>query len=599
MQITTKGMLSEVERWGRRLAVAAREHDSAVADRIEQAVKDLGTDRVTISVLGKAKRGKSTLVNALLGRKDDTVAPIDRLPASSCVSRFTHGTTDKATVTFLDGRQEVIPFDRIKEFVTEEGNPENKREVRMLDVEGQFSGIDSNVVLVDTPGAGSIHEHHDSLLYEFIPQSDAVIFLVTARMPMDQDEKKLLGEIKKADIRRLFFVINRVDESEPQDLADAEAHSRKVLSEVGIAPQKYYHISAKKAFSGNGIDSGVPELLDDIRSAIISARTPIVRDRTLARIQDAISPLVEALQLRLEMANQSTAEVETILDDLRRKRKEEMPRLKETLKSFLKEWNTSLEELVSQGGVIKQELLTESLGWIESASTLTLDTFARDLPGRIHTEWLNRMTPTLERVQKKLQEVVRAFGAEIHSQEVSLKSDDRMAGVKDSILTTAMDMGQGGLMVAAGAGIGAIPSLVATSATGWLGTMAGLATSPLWMLCGPVSAFVVAAGAFTAFQGWRLSKQRLRDRLPSAVRDYLGGLLSNLNNEVVPQLRKEGQAIADAAESSLEQRRDQIMKAVEDAKANRPSPQVVAHLKQRVDTFAALFNERPEVTVSG
>jgi hypothetical protein len=129
--------------------------------------------------------------------------------------------------------------------------------------------------------------------------------------------------------------------------------------------------------------------------------------------------------------------------------------------------------------------------------------------------------------------------------------------------------------------------------------MAGLATSPLWMLCGPVSAFVVAAGAFTAFQGWRLSKQRLRDRLPSAVRDYLGGLLSNLNNEVVPQLRKEGQAIADAAESSLEQRRDQIMKAVEDAKANRPSPQVVAHLKQRVDTFAALFNERPEVTVSG
>jgi GTP-binding protein EngB required for normal cell division len=597
MQLTTKGMLSDVDRWGRRLASAIREYDADAAARIEGIVETLASDRVTVSVLGKAKRGKSTLVNALLGRNDDAVAPIDRLPASSCVSRFTHGTEDKATVTFLDGKQEAIPFERIREFVTEEGNPGNRREVRLLDISGRFDGIDSNVVLVDTPGAGSIHEHHDALLFEFIPQSDAVVFLMTARMPIDQDEKKLLGEIKKADVRRLFFVVNRIDESDPQDLADAESHARAVLGEVGISPQKYYRISAKRAFEGDAAGSGVAELLSDIRTSIIAARSSIVRDRTLARIKDVVATVAEALQVRIDLAHQSTADIDSLIEDLQRRRKEEMPKLQESLKDFTGRWDAELDDLFRQGVAVKESLLGDALGWVESAATLTLDSFARDLPPRIHAEWLGRMTPAIEGLQSKLAGVLATFEADIRSSEIGLAQGIRMAGVKDSALNTAMDMGQGGLIVAAGAGIGAIPSLVATGATGWIGTLAGWSTAPLWLVCGPVSAFVVAAGAFTAFQGWRLSKQRLRDRLSAATRDHVNGLLSNLQNEVVPRLRKEGREIAGAAETSLVQRREQIIKAVEDARAKKPSPEAAAALRQVMERITNVLGERPEVSV--
>jgi ribosome biogenesis GTPase A len=55
--------------------------DHATLDGINKAVKGLLADRFVITVLGKAKRGKSTLLNALLGRSDDTLAPIDKLPA--------------------------------------------------------------------------------------------------------------------------------------------------------------------------------------------------------------------------------------------------------------------------------------------------------------------------------------------------------------------------------------------------------------------------------------------------------------------------------------------------------------------------------------
>lgn len=597
MQLTTKGMLSDVDRWGRRLASAIRDYDADAAARIEGIVETLASDRVTVSVLGKAKRGKSTLVNALLGRNDDAVAPIDRLPASSCVSRFTRGDQDKATVTFLDGKQEAIPFTRIREFVTEEGNPGNRREVRLLDISGRFDGIDSNVMLVDTPGSGSIHEHHDALLFEFIPQSDAVVFLMTARMPIDQDEKKLLGEIKKADIRRLFFVINRVDESDPQDLTDAETHARSVLGEVGISPQKYYRISAKRAFQGDTAGSGVGDLLSDIRASIIAARSSIVRDRTLARINDVAVTLTEALKVRLEMARQSAADIEALIEDLQRRRREEMPRLQESLRDFTGRWDAELDDLLRQGVAVKESLLVDALGWVESAATLTLDSFARDLPARIHAEWLGRMTPAIEGLQAKLAGVLATFEADVRSREVGLAQGVRMAGVKDSAWNTAMDMGQGGLMVAAGAGISVIPSLVATSATGLVGSLASLATAPLWMLCGPVGAFAVAAGAFTAFKGWHLSKQRVRDRLPTAVRDHVNGLLSNLQNEVVPQLRKQGREIAGAAETSLVQRREQIIKAVEDARAQKPSPEAAAALKQVMERITNILGERPEISV--
>ena len=207
--------------WARQiLAALGKRADVAAIQEVTQAINGLLSDRFCLAVLGKAKRGKSTLLNAVLGRKDDTLAPVDKLPASSAISRFRWADTERATVGFRDGRQEQIGVERIREFVTEEFNKENAKGVNLVEIEGPFPRLDHDVELVDTPGAGSIHEHHDALLHAFIPQADAVIFLVTARMPLDQDELDLLQQVKAADIRKVFFAVNKVDESSEQDIAD-------------------------------------------------------------------------------------------------------------------------------------------------------------------------------------------------------------------------------------------------------------------------------------------------------------------------------------------------------------------------------------------
>lgn len=124
------------------------------AATIHQAIEQYRGQRLTLAVLGKAKRGKSTLLNALLGRRDDLVAPVDRLPASNAITRFHWAKQESALVVFRDGRQLSIGFSQIRDFVTEEGNRDNRKQVDVVHVSGPFSGQDQFTELVDTPGAG-------------------------------------------------------------------------------------------------------------------------------------------------------------------------------------------------------------------------------------------------------------------------------------------------------------------------------------------------------------------------------------------------------------------------------------------------------------
>src|ERR1035437_2272436 len=117
MELTGIGARQDMSRWAQKIRDLLAEYgDIASAEQVGQAIGQLESDRFMIAVLGKAKRGKSTLLNALLGRHDDLVAPIDKLPASSTITRITWAEREKAAVVFRDGRKEEIGFDRIRQY---------------------------------------------------------------------------------------------------------------------------------------------------------------------------------------------------------------------------------------------------------------------------------------------------------------------------------------------------------------------------------------------------------------------------------------------------------------------------------------------------
>jgi hypothetical protein len=103
-----------------------------------------------VAVAGRIKSGKSTLVNALIGRR---VAPTDVGECTRLVTRFQYGTVDRVELIFLDGRKQVLPFDAT-------GMIPGDLEVD-FDQVSHLEAYLTNAVLrdltvIDTPGLGSL-----------------------------------------------------------------------------------------------------------------------------------------------------------------------------------------------------------------------------------------------------------------------------------------------------------------------------------------------------------------------------------------------------------------------------------------------------------
>ena len=123
-----------------------------VGDRTAAGVREVQRRLDTplqLAVAGRIKSGKSTLVNALIGRR---VAPTDVGECTRLVTRFQYGTVDRIEVVHTDGSRTTLPF------AADGGIPANLG----LDLAGVShleayltSALLSDITVIDTPGLGS------------------------------------------------------------------------------------------------------------------------------------------------------------------------------------------------------------------------------------------------------------------------------------------------------------------------------------------------------------------------------------------------------------------------------------------------------------
>ncbi len=152
-----------------------------IANQLEQCVLDIRALRFNIAVVGDIKRGKSTLLNVLLGQDTDDLSPI---ASEVCTGSIIHymdlsclpGETEPHARVFSYGCQqpERVSLEEVRDYITEAGNPGNKRRVSRVEIYGNFPLLHS-CSLVDTPGANAVIEQHGEMVYDFLPRADAII----------------------------------------------------------------------------------------------------------------------------------------------------------------------------------------------------------------------------------------------------------------------------------------------------------------------------------------------------------------------------------------------------------------------------------------
>jgi GTPase SAR1 family protein len=197
-------------------------------------------------VLGQFKRGKTTLINALLGAE---ILPTAVVPLTSIATILKHGEELKITVYFNDGRVTEIKPENLPEYVTEKGNPKNQKDVQEVVITYPSSYLKDGVRLIDTPGVGSIYQHNTDVAYQYLPKSDAALFLLSVDQPVGQAELDFLKDVKEYS-HRIFFLQNKADYVDAEDLKESITFSKKVIEECMEYKVKIFPLSAKLALDG-------------------------------------------------------------------------------------------------------------------------------------------------------------------------------------------------------------------------------------------------------------------------------------------------------------------------------------------------------------
>lgn len=205
----------------------------------------LAEDRLTLAVLGQFKRGKSTLMNAILGHE---LLPTGVLPITSAITVLKYGPTERLIINLADALfPEELPISSLPEYVTEKGNPGNQKKVLTACVEMPVPFLRRGIEFVDTPGVGSAIAANTATTYNFLPQCDAVLFVTSVDTPVTSMELEFLTEIRQY-VDRIFFVVNKIDLVTKNDMAEVSRFvAEKIGNQAGRAVVTIFPVSARQA----------------------------------------------------------------------------------------------------------------------------------------------------------------------------------------------------------------------------------------------------------------------------------------------------------------------------------------------------------------
>jgi GTP-binding protein EngB required for normal cell division len=273
--LATNGLLTETSRThGRlsrllRLANLAQELGAEpVAEEARELAARVSEGRFYVACVGQFKRGKSTLLNALVGYE---VVPTGFVPVTAVPTVIRFGDEPHARVRMRDGILAGHCHADLKEYVTEELNPENQKAVDGAEVFVPSPLLSSGMCFVDTPGLGSVFTGNTATTQAFIPHIDAALVVVGADPPIAGEELALVESIG-TQVQELILVINKADRTSDPERAAAAKFTREILEKRLHRPMgEVFEVSAAERMEDRGPVAGLGKTAGE--SCITSLKT--------------------------------------------------------------------------------------------------------------------------------------------------------------------------------------------------------------------------------------------------------------------------------------------------------------------------------------
>lgn len=311
-----------------RIAELAQEVKSdSVAEEARELAARVAEGRFYVACVGQFKRGKSTLLNALVGH---AVVPTGFVPVTAVPTVIRFGEQLHARVRMQDGSWRDVDLPDLKEYVTEELNPENKKGVDGAEVFVPSRLLSSGMCFVDTPGLGSVFTGNTATTQAFIPHIDAALVVVGADPPIAGEELALVEAVGK-QVLDLILVINKADRTSDPERAAAMKFTREILEKRLQRPMgQVFQVSASERIENCGPLRDWEKLLESLHHLVDDSGRNLVRaacDRGLQRLseqllaaisedRDALQRPVEESERRIELMKETIGEAERSMREL-------------------------------------------------------------------------------------------------------------------------------------------------------------------------------------------------------------------------------------------------------------------------------------------
>lgn len=274
--------------------VATRHGLVEFRSRISTLASRMEDDDLQVALFGRVSCGKSSLLNALL---NTTVLPVGVNPITAVPTRLRYGAQLRAHVTYANGNEDTVPLDAFAGLITEQGNPGNARNVVRALIEVPSPRLKPGIVLVDTPGLGSLARQGAAETMAYLPACDLAILLIDAGATLNDEDIGTLRLLYEGGIPAVVLL------SKADLLAEGDLHrvtgyiEEQLRRELGLT----LHVHAVSALAEYSV------LLDHFFEKELLPRfdrARALRDASMSRkigaLRESVATALETLLQRAE-----------------------------------------------------------------------------------------------------------------------------------------------------------------------------------------------------------------------------------------------------------------------------------------------------------
>jgi hypothetical protein len=311
-----------------RIASLAEQFNSdPITDDARSAAERIAEGRFYVACVGQFKRGKSTLLNALIGKP---ILPSGVVPVTAVPTILRFGESLGARVRLRNGEWTDIAIAAIEEYVSEVRNPENSKGVAGLEVFVPSPLLAEGMCFVDTPGLGSVFAGNTAATHAFLPHIDAAIVVIGADPPIAGDELALVESVAK-EIPDILFVLNKADRVTESERDAAVFFAKQVLAKRLQHPvSSIFEISALEQLNNGGSQRDWAPLVHALEQLVQQSSGQLVRDaegRSVRRLcsqllvvvkeeRDALMRPFDESERRISQLREIVSQAEQSLNDL-------------------------------------------------------------------------------------------------------------------------------------------------------------------------------------------------------------------------------------------------------------------------------------------